>query len=386
MAHQQVHHNAPAGQTYPSIQEAGRSTLETYCNKYPNTPSSHVLPNLFLTSFPDVIDNPQVTLTDKQKRQFDGFVGNLMGEREEYDVYIAFTSLARKSPANPILVIWGLKFDSDNSRAIKRNALKQELPSIQLGPGEMSQEKDFIIFVRSCGVVFGEVKKSATFVNIEKAEEQLENSVNFFQKVMHSISGPNGPLFPTSKLILIPNENGPSPTNKTSPGSHLVHKDMVQNFHLKWSEVVDELEQTNANNPIDPSDFERVVQIITGIWAMKPFQKKFFQFSDNQASLACNIQAVDKSINDAILCSPKGAQFSANTSSSLISEVVKDDDELNVLYFSPQQKVIYDNYRHALIRAHAGCGKTVIILIKILDILEKDPTQKILLIAAQPHP
>ena len=87
----QVNHNAPAGQTYSSIQDAGKSTLQTYCDNYPNTSSSYLLPNIFLTSFPDVIDNPQVTLTDKQKRQFDGFVGNLKGEREEYDIYLTFT-------------------------------------------------------------------------------------------------------------------------------------------------------------------------------------------------------------------------------------------------------------------------------------------------------
>ena len=385
MSQHQVHHNAPAGQKYTSIQDAGRSTLETYCDKYPNTTSSFVIPNLFPSAFPDVIDNPQVSLTDKQKKQFDGFVRNLAGEREEYEIYLAFNSLTRKSPAHPILVIWGLKFDSDNSRAIKRNALKSELPSIQLGPGEMSQEKDFIIFVRNCGVVFGEVKKSASEVNIEKAEEQLEKAVDFFQKMMRAIVGPSGRELPISKLILVPSESGPSPAIKTPSGSLLVFNDMVQNFQKKWSEVVNELEESVANNPMNPSDFERLVQITTGIWSMRPFQKKFFQFNDDQASLASNIQTIDKSISCATLCSEKGAQFTSNVSSSSVTEVIDRDEELNILYFSPQQKLIFDDYKHALIRAHAGCGKTLLILIKILDILEKDFSQKILLIAAKPH-
>jgi len=310
---------------------------------------------------------------------------NLAGEREEYEMYLAFASIARKSPANPILVLWASKFDSDNGRAIKRKALIRELPSIQLGPEDMSQEKDFIIFIRDCGVVFGEVKRSATQVNIEKGEQQLEKAENFFQKVMRAISGPNEPLLPTSKLILIPREIGPSPATKTSSGCRLVYTDLEQNFQVKWEEVVDELKEANAANPINASDFQRLVEIVTGLWTMKPFQKKFFEFNTDEAALASNVQTVDKKIKEAFLSSKKGELFSGNVPTSSVAETAHRDEELNVIYFSPQQILIFDSFPHALIRAHSGCGKTLMILMKILDILERDPARKVLLVADTPH-
>ena len=144
MAHLPVRHNAPAGGTYTSIKDAGKETLKTYCDKYPNTSSSFVLPSMFQTTFPDIVQNYQVGLTDKQKRKFDGFVANLTGERAEYDIYMEFQSIARKPLSDPILVIWGMKFDSDNSQNIKLRTLASELPSIRLKRGDMSKEKDFI--------------------------------------------------------------------------------------------------------------------------------------------------------------------------------------------------------------------------------------------------
>ena len=191
-------------------------------------------------------------------------------------------------------------------------------------------------------------------------------------------------ILPVVKMILIPGESGPSPTTKTS-GCHIVYEDMVKNFQVKWDEVVNELKLLNAASHINSVHFESLVETITGVWTMKPFNKKFFSFSDDDASLSFIIQTVDEDIKTANIVSKLGAPFSNNISTSSMNDRFLNVDELSVLYFSPQQQMIFDNYPRALIRSHAGCGKTLLILLKILDILYKDPSQKIVLVAPYPH-
>ena len=53
-----IQHNAPAGQKYSSIRDAGEKTLATHCKKFPQSPDreSFILPILFKSAHPENVN------------------------------------------------------------------------------------------------------------------------------------------------------------------------------------------------------------------------------------------------------------------------------------------------------------------------------------------
>ena len=78
-----IQHNAPAGKIYNSIQHAGQSTLIQFCDNFPNTAKSFMLPSVPQTKYPDIFDHNQ-NVVPKDRNKFAGYIANVDGEREEY--------------------------------------------------------------------------------------------------------------------------------------------------------------------------------------------------------------------------------------------------------------------------------------------------------------
>ena len=57
----------------------------------------------------------------------------------------------------------------------------------------------------------------------------------------------------------------------------------------------------------------------------------------------------------------------------------------NLIYLTPQQKDIFDHYPHLILRGHAGCGKTVLSLLKVVEVLQKNSNDQLVLVAPSPH-
>ena len=57
----------------------------------------------------------------------------------------------------------------------------------------------------------------------------------------------------------------------------------------------------------------------------------------------------------------------------------------NLLYLTLQQFDLFYNIKKAVVRAPAGCGKTVLVLLRILQLVADKTADKILLIGPWPH-
>ena len=116
---------------------------------------------------------------------------------------------------------------------------------------------------------------------------------------------------------------------------------------------------------------------------MQIVNKDEYDFLNEETSKMKNIKDIDADIRQGNMVSKHDASFSENIESRLINGVFQHAEEL--FYFSPEQRNVFHNYRHALIRAPAGCGTSLMILFKILDLVQNDPEQKVLLVAPYPH-
>ena len=157
---QSVVHNAPAGDKYDKgVYQAGQTLLSKYCTHYPRQHTlSHQIPPLCPTKFPGIISLDKSKSTRKQDAQFEGLQVNKYGERCEYLVHSAFTTLIKTTtPDPPILVVNNFSLDEYN-QFHKISALKGELPGLKLKGVKTNGEHDMVVFVKDMGVVLIEIK------------------------------------------------------------------------------------------------------------------------------------------------------------------------------------------------------------------------------------
>ena len=103
-------------------------------------------------------------------------------------------------------------------------------------------------------------------------------------------------------MVVFAVETTPSPPAKTPRGNHLVCNDIISNFDSKWDDVIAELRTLHSTNPFKNSDYERLVHLVTGIWAMVPFERTY-TFNENESSLPHRIKSNDELINHAVYSS-----------------------------------------------------------------------------------
>ena len=205
-------HHAPAGGKYSDIREAGEKTLATFCDNFPVSQSSFILPVLWETNHPENLKSEaEVSAADRPGLQ--GLERNIHGERAEYQLYRVLNSHIRQFPADSILAMLSYRLDNDNSRNLKKKAIQKELPQINLKDVNTHREHDAIIIVRNIGVVLVEVKTSAKLENLAKGEEQLRSSEEFVRQVYAAYGGHN---LPRLKLIILERKT----STPTSPAAY----------------------------------------------------------------------------------------------------------------------------------------------------------------------
>ena len=163
------------------------------------------------------------TLTKKEEESLCGILTGQSGEIAENVVFNEIGKLSCQSHKHPFLALFNFALDNDNQRRLKLHTLHTELPSI---PPSLKTniELDSIVFVRDVGVVGIEVKSRRTPAQLQSAEQQLTNGKVFFQTLMATLeSNPSSLTLPYVRVIVFPHEPTPSPKQKTSEGSIVLH-------------------------------------------------------------------------------------------------------------------------------------------------------------------
>ena len=345
----------PAGQNYESINDAGKQTLLQYFDTFPNTSHSFIVPPVFRTSYPESLDTPSKTierpprpLTKEEENKYLGIVLNSQGEQAECRGFQVFEKLVKQSNHQPKIIFQGFK--PDTTRFAKRTALENEL-GMSLNHLKMQAEYDFLVLVKDLGVVLVEVKLKLSEQVLRKAQQQLHDGAQIFNTLM-----PSSNRLPVVKMIFAPVESTPSSHTNVEPEIYLLHCEDMPNFNTIWTDVLKDLENLKLKNPFNESQFQRFSNLITGLWCMQPLKQKYF-FSNKDASLDYGIRSTDDMINYAMLSSDNPTDKSKTESrkskskktTAPVTNVCYNDPDsvarttsLNVFYFTPRQKELYD--------------------------------------------
>ena len=260
----------PAGSRYRSMEDAGAHILRQHCSGFPKTNESTMIPTIGDTVYKEAL-RKRSNLSKKEDGQYSGMERNVRGELDEKIMADVLLKMIRQSDLSPaILVIRSFQVDQDNSKSLKRDALELEgidLDDLDNAGLTLRGEHDFLILVKYLGIVFGEVKGSNSDGNITSAEKQL-NEVNCFVQALYAhVNDQTRDKFPTYPLIITPRETSPSPTAPTSQGSYFVHKDRCDSFATYWLEAIDKLKSLKSANPFTDEEFDRIANIIVGVWS-----------------------------------------------------------------------------------------------------------------------
>ena len=359
--------------TTPSMHIVGDNIIKRYCTEYyTTTTASYMLPPAVTSQYPeerdpttDTIPKASHRLTHGEKGKYIGLRNNQRGELSENRVYDAFHNFTQAHTTDQFLVLKNLNLDNDNGNNIKAKLLIHQLKT-DLSLVDMRGEYDFVVIVKGVGVVFVEVKNSATGNNIPSAEGQLSNGCRLMRALMGSVKG-TGPLqVPVERVIVLPNEQAPSPTVITACNTHCLHQDALSDFDNVFSRIVNKLK---APQPV-PSvftalDFDTFTKVLVGLWCVKPAGRGFIYNKDLASTVRC-IKEVDRMVDN-----QKISSFNGNNLQSPVTDVVHyptDIEEFGVVYLTPEQKNLMDNMRQAQVVGAAGTGKTLITLLKCVEI------------------
>ena len=359
--------------TTPSMYTVGDSIIKEYCIEYETkTRASYMLPPAVTSQYPEerdptanTIPKPAYALTRGEESKYIGLGNNQRGELSENHVYDALHKFINANSTDQFLVLKNLDLDNDNGKNIKTKLLIHQLQT-DLSSVDMRRELDFIVIVKGAGVILIEVKNSAAGNNIPSAEVQLSNGCKLMRALMGGVRG-TGPLHvPVERVIVLPNEQAPSPTVITACNTHCLHQDALSDFDNVFSRIVNKLK---APQPV-PSvftalDFDTFTKVLVGLWCVKPAGRGFIYNKDLASTVRC-IKEVDRMVDN-----QKISSFNGNNLQSPVTDVVHyptDIEEFGVVYLTPEQKNLMDNMRQAQVVGAAGTGKTLITLLKCVEI------------------
>ena len=112
-----------------------------------------------------------------------------------------------------------------------------------------------------------------------------------------------------------------------------------------------ELHALRANTSFSSQDFRRFVRIVTGVWCMEPYKKRFYRFNNDDASSTFLLQHNDDMVNRAILSADVRT---AKDESKVVTpvadlEICRPQDGfpkcvgMELIYLTPEQKNLYQN-------------------------------------------
>ena len=119
----------PAGSKYNSVQEAGKWLLTTYCEGFPSTTQSFILPSFNEREVNELLE----ARPGADPNKFRGMEIRQTGEEAENIVYnIIVRMIRQKNLTNPILVLKTFTMDQDNTKNLRKNALEDDIPDLDL--------------------------------------------------------------------------------------------------------------------------------------------------------------------------------------------------------------------------------------------------------------
>ena len=182
---------------------------------------------------------------------------------------------------------------------------------------------------------------------------------------------------PVERVIVLQNEQTPSPAVLTAHNSHQLHHDALKDFFRAFSRIVNKLK---VSRPI-PSlftthDFDKFTKVLVGLWCVTPAPPGFIYNKKLASAVRC-MKEVDWRVDK--------QEISSNHKITDVVHCPTDTEEFGALYLTPEQKDLLDNVRHAEVYGAAGTGKTLITLLKCIEIHSNNANEKKLIIAPDPH-
>ena len=325
---------------------------------------------------------PKPRLTRREEGKYIGLRNNQRGEMGENRVYAAIHQYIHTNTADQFLVLKNLDLDNNNGKNIKANLLIHQLQT-DLSQVDMRGEHDFVVVVKDVGVILLEVKNSAAGTNISSAEKQLSNGCELMRALMGSVKGTGTLQVPIEKVIVLPNEQTPSPTMSTAYKSHRIHRDSLLDLSPVFDRIVNKLKVSQPNpSLLTTLDFDNFTRVLVGLWCVTPAPPGFIYNKDLASTVRC-VTNVDRKVNNQEISS-----FHESNLGRPVTDVLHcptDTEEFGALYLTPEQKDLMDNVRHAEVYGAAGTGKTLITLLKCVEIHRNNATEKTLIIAPDPH-
>ena len=385
-------HAAPAGQTYCSVEHAGECILQDNASGFPNTKKSFILPPTFTSNYPEPINETTGealkttrVLLKKEHDRYSGTKINAKSEEAEYLLFKLFEKISSKSDNQSLLFLRNYELNKSNTQNFRTSVLTQEM-GMNFHDINTRGELDAVV-VRDDGcLVVVEVKSAFTAENLEKAKLQTKKGSLFFQRVMHHVSGSSLSVLPVVKAVVFPFEETPSPANISDDGSHIIHRDLMVNFEKKWKDIMEELDSLKINNGFSNNDVIKFIRVITGVWCMEPYKKKY-RFNDKTASAAHLIDEIDGKVDRAVITSDKSKIVAPVTA----AEHSRPEDGypscvgMEIMYLTPDQKHLFKSISRTIVRGCAGSGKTIIINMKLVHVLTTDPVKNVVVVVPEPH-
>ena len=165
-------HLAPAGASYETIEDAGKTLLKTNVAGFYNSASSAILPPLFANVYTEALDNsgeitnnPQISTSDPR---LTGLRTNLSGENMEMNFHNRLSKFLHEYAGTPLLFLQGFKLSKTKFDVLKseyRTAAK-DIKAFQ--KAHKQGEADFTVVAQGLGIAHLEIKRDSSQRSIDK--------------------------------------------------------------------------------------------------------------------------------------------------------------------------------------------------------------------------
>ena len=288
-------HNAPAGTTYNSLLDAGRTMIR---EKYPGFlyGTTHtLLPPIFVNVYPEqigedgkILPGPGIGDNDKQ---LSGVILNKLGEDFEAVVFRRFEQILHSNVADSPFQDCHMLWKGFTIPGYKMDALLDENPEMELSIVQFRKkhttkrafslgEADIVVLVKNVGLVVIEVKR--TLAKLKDGIKQCHRMADFSALVFESCGTKS--TIPIAKVVVLgeppeeSNEEGATPYIKKNEGRDVwvFYKEAIENskkFQFCWEMILRDLHQGKGLCHATSQCFDDFAFIMTGLWSMVVFNR-----------------------------------------------------------------------------------------------------------------
>jgi hypothetical protein len=390
----------PAGTTL-DVRESGANILVTFCHGFPETDKHSILPEYFGDNITELLE-PLDNLSNKEKEQLRGRNINQTGEGHELVVFNLFVRLVRQiNIPSTMLIMRTFEMDNKNPAKLKRRALLSLLPNIKFKKFDTNAENDYVVLLKTLGIVFVEVKGSTRDNNIRSAEKQLTNVNGIVQRIMKAMTKDEKRTIPSVKLIIVPDITDETPTEPTSNGSYFIFKDKCDTFNDTWMDIINKLQHLKTEQPFTLEEFKELSEILVGVWsatAVRTMQQgvSTYNLTQNEVDISRTkqLEQIDETVDTSNIRNERQFKSPEEKVKKPLTKIVRTGesdifrscDNLKLCYLTPPQNELFTSCKRAIVRGGAGCGKSILMLFKILELVHStESTHRVLPIAPFPH-